>query len=140
MPAEPAAPATPDVDLAALPKTPKIDEAGYAWIGRLGPCHCLLMGDRELTFDKTLKTSVFDSRTWSDKRFSKLQERKRVNFINLALSYDSHVLFYIYTDIGEDLTSEGEHMAKRGPRKFTGLFRIAERGEDWFLALLERRV
>lgn len=133
---------TPE-EIRKLPKSPKIDEANYGWTGTLGEHRCLLVGDRELHFDKALKTSILDTSKWLKTAFSSRQLSRSAKFHQIAGDSGSGVLIYVYEDIGTGLTVAGEHQAKRGSRKFVGWFGIREQGTQegrgWMVALLQTR-
>ncbi|MEC9431490.1 MAG: hypothetical protein VYD87_01155 [Pseudomonadota bacterium] len=131
--------ATADLDLATLPAKPKIAQGGYGWTGALGDLPCLALGHRELDFDKAEGALVFDSRRWDGVAFSATQKPKLARFMEVAAEAGDWLLIYVYEDVGMDTTATGEHMARRGPKRLTGLFRVTERGEGWFRAVLKRR-
>ena len=131
MPVEPA--------LRDLPEKPVIDEPNYGWTGKLGDHPCLLIGDRELEWDKDAKTMVLDTRRWSGVAWSAPQASRLRRFLDTAPRVGETILIYVYKDIGQGVTSTGEHQAKRGQKQFTGRFRIVERDRDWFRALLLER-
>jgi hypothetical protein len=126
-----------------LPKKPVIEEANYGWTGRLADHPCLLVGDRELDYDRARKASVLDTRKWLALNFSAPQIRRSRRFHEVAAASGSGILIYVYRDIGMGVTSTGEHQAKRGERKFVGWFELVEQGEQdgrsWLLAVLRER-
>ncbi len=130
---------TADFDLDVLDKKPLIDEGGYAWTGWFGDIRTLLVGHRELEFDKSRKTTVLDTRKWLSYKHSEHQIRKREKFHHAAPNKGEETLIYVYEDIGKGASKLGEHQAKRGPKRFTGVFRIEDRGEDWIKAVLVKR-
>ncbi|MSU91047.1 hypothetical protein GE300_15770 [Rhodobacteraceae bacterium 2CG4] len=128
-----------EIDLSRLPERPKIDEAGYAWTGRFGQFPSLIVGHTELEFDKQARRSVLDTRKWLQRNFSEPQLRRSRKFHQLAPSAGEHVLIYVYEDIGTAVNSLGNHQAKRGRKRFTGIFLVEEREDNWLRAKLIRR-
>ena len=126
-----------------LPDKPAIDEANYGWTGRLGDYPCLLVGDRELDFDRSKKATVLDTRKWLDRDYSPKQIGRHRRFHDLAQENTPGMLIYVFKDVGTGTTSRDEHQTQRGSRKFVGWFEILEQGRvgdrGWLRAILRVR-
>jgi hypothetical protein len=128
----------PDIDLDRLPRRPRIDEANYGWTGYLGEYRCILNGHRDLT-PQVGKPSLLDTRGWGSAPWEGVQIGRATKYLEVAKEMSPNLLVYVFEDIGPPPGPNGLTRAKRGGKRFTGLFRVDEWADDGFLAHLIRR-
>ncbi len=124
------------LDLAVLPDAPVVN--GYEWTGSIGGHDCVLFGDRELAWDKGRKTMMLDTRSWTHEAGGATLGRARRFHERIGVAGEPF-LACVYADIGTGTLANGQHQAKRGGWKFTGLFEVVERGDLWVRASMRRR-